>query len=75
MGVAVTVAVGVTVGVGVGAGPARHCENSEVFPAGSVAVDVMTVSPAGTGSVTLKLPLHVPSVTTVAEPRYVRPGP
>src|SRR5438105_216180 len=51
----------------------RQFENSEVLPAGSVAVAVTRVRTEGT--VTLKLALPAPSVVTVVDVRNVRPSP
>ena len=54
----------------------KHCENSEVFPAESVAVAVMNV-PGGreTGKIALKLELPSGFVVTSREPRNVWPSP
>ena len=51
------------------------CENSEVFPAGSVAVAVITASPARTAKVTVKRERPLPSVVTRAKPRNFCPWP
>jgi len=48
---------------------ARHGENSEVFPAGSVAVAVICPPCAVTGRATLKLVSPLPSVVTLVDPR------
>jgi len=49
-----------------------RAENSEVFPAGSVAVAVRRVwGETVTGRFTLKVALHEPSVVTLVEPRKV----
>ena len=65
--------------VAVGLGPPeplRHCENSEVFPATSVAVLVMTGCPVGDANVSgPKLALPLASVVTVAVPMKVCPWP
>ena len=53
----------------------RRCENSEVFPSGSVAVAVtLSPSPIETGRATLMPALPEPSVVTWAEPMNVRPS-
>src|SRR6266542_1019018 len=52
-----------------------HAENSDVLPAGSVAVAVMTWPAVFTGNVTLKAALQEPSVVTVVEPRNLCPSP
>ncbi len=52
-----------------------RCENSEVLPAGSVAV-ALTCSPAEIpmGTVTSTTPVPLPSVVTTPEPRYFAPS-
>src|SRR6266566_7207484 len=53
-----------------------HAENSEVFPAGSVAVAVRRAcGETVTGRFTLNVALHEPSVVTSVEPRNVCPSP
>ena len=66
----------VTVKVCALAATVRQAENSEVLPAGSVAVAV-TTSPAvvAVSSVVLMVALPEPSVLTEVEPRKVRPSP
>ena len=63
--------------VGRAATPAdRQAENSDVLPAGSVAVDVTTDCPTGSAANdALKLALPLPSVTTDWKPINVCPSP
>jgi hypothetical protein len=70
-GVAVGIGVGVEVGVGVGGGPeiSTLAENSEVLPAGSVAVEAIVWYPGLLSSEVAKEALPVPSVVRLAEPR------
>ena len=58
----------------VGAGALAHAANSEVLPAGSVAVAVTTL-PAGSAKALLKLALPLASVVALTAPRKVWPSP
>src|SRR5512143_1795007 len=58
-----------------GAGSSTHGENSDVFPAGSVAVAVSQVPGAGIESVASISARPVASVVTATKPRKVSPWP